>query len=152
MLPQIETQMLIRRPVSEVFNAFIDPDVTKNFWFTKSSGKLEDGKTITWEWDMYGASTEVVVKKIIQDKLILTNWGKPVTTVEYEFTEMDEGTYVVIKNYGFDLTGDELIAAIKDNTGGFTTVLDGAKSWLEHGIRLNLILDKFPQKGRKQEV
>jgi len=32
-----------------------------------------------------------------------------------------------------------------DSTGGFTTVLDGAKAWLEHNINLNLIMDKFPK-------
>jgi hypothetical protein len=34
---------------------------------------------------------------------------------------------------------------IKDNTGGFTTVLDGLKAFLEHNINLNLIMDKFPK-------
>jgi len=29
--------------------------------------------------------------------------------------------------------------------GGFTTVLDGAKAWLEHNIHLNLITDKYPK-------
>ncbi len=48
-IPTVETQMLIRKPVSEVFKAFIYPGVTTNFWFTKSSGPLEIGKTITWE-------------------------------------------------------------------------------------------------------
>ena len=57
----------------------------------------------------------------------------------------DETTYVIIKNYGFKETGDDLIEAIKDNTGGFTTVLDGMKAYLEHNIRLNLIADKFPK-------
>lgn len=30
-----EAQMLIRKSVSEVFQAFIDPEVTRHFWFTK---------------------------------------------------------------------------------------------------------------------
>jgi hypothetical protein len=32
--------MLIRRPVEEVFNAFVDPTVTTRFWFSRSSGQL----------------------------------------------------------------------------------------------------------------
>ena len=56
---------------------------------------------------------------------------------------------MVIKNYGFHQTGAELIQAIKDNTGGFTTVLDGLKAYLEHGIQLNLVGDKFPQIKQK---
>jgi hypothetical protein len=57
----------------------------------------------------------------------------------------EETTYVIIKNYGFKQTGDDLIQAIKDNTGGFTTVLDGLKAYLEHNIKLNLIADKYPK-------
>ena len=40
-LPVMNTGMLIRKPVADVFEAFIDPDVTTKFWFTKSSGRLE---------------------------------------------------------------------------------------------------------------
>ncbi|OFX42133.1 MAG: polyketide cyclase [Bacteroidetes bacterium GWE2_40_63] len=144
--PAVEVQMLIRKPVSTVFQAFIDPEITINFWFTKSSGQLEVGKTVTWEWEMYGASTNVIVKEIIQNKKISTAWGDPATAVDYEFIALtDDTTYVIIKNYGFKETGEELIQVIKDSTGGFTTVLDGLKAYLEHNINLNLIGDKYPR-------
>jgi uncharacterized protein YndB with AHSA1/START domain len=95
---------------------------------------------------MYGASVQVFVKRIIPNKLISTEWGDPATTVDYEFTALtDNTTYVVIKNYGFNLAGDDLIQAIKDNTGGFTTVLDGMKAYLEYNIKLNLVADKYPK-------
>ena len=146
----VETQMLIRKPVSLVFQAFIDPAITTNFWFTKSSGQLETGKTITWEWEMYGISTNVSVKEIDPNQKIVIEWGKPATTVSFEFNPLsDDTTYVVIKNYGFKETGNDLIAVIKDSTGGFTTVLDGLKAYLEHDIKLNLIGDKFPREISK---
>jgi len=142
--------MLIRKPVSEVFQAFINPNITTNFWFTKSSGNLEVGKKIKWEWEMYNVSIEVEVKKIIQNKLITIEWDKPSTTVDFEFAVgTEESTYVVIKNYGFNQTGIDLIDAIKNNTGGFTTVLDGLKAYLEFGIELNLVRDKFPHLEQK---
>lgn len=146
-IPTVECQMMIKKPVATVFQAFIDPAVTTNFWFTKSSGKLEVGKTIKWEWQMYNVSSDVLVKEIIPDKKISIEWDNtPVTTVDFEFTALTtETTYVVIKNYGFKETGDDLIQAIQNNTGGFTTVLDGLKAYLEHNIRLNLIADKFPK-------
>jgi uncharacterized protein YndB with AHSA1/START domain len=141
----VEAQMLIRKPIAMVFEAFIDPELTKNFWFTKSSGKLETGKTITWEWEMYKVSVDVSVKEMVPNKSIAITWGEPATSVDFEFNALsDSTTYVVIRNYGFDLEGDELIKAINDNTGGFTTVLDGLKAYMEHGINLNLIADKFP--------
>jgi len=145
-LPTVEAQMLIRKPAAVVFQAFIDPAITTNFWFTKSSGLLETGKTVTWEWEMYGVSTDVTVREIFSTKKITTEWGQPATYVDYEFTALTEDTtYVVIKNYGFQQTGDALIEVIKDSTGGFTTVLDGLKAYLEYNIRLNLIGDKFPK-------
>lgn len=138
--------MLIRKPAAVVFQAFIDPAITTHFWFTKSSGPLEAGKTVTWEWEMYGVSTNVLVKEIIPHKFISTEWGNPATTVDYSFTALtDDTTYVVIKNYGFKETGDDLLQVIKDSTGGFTTVLDGLKAYAEHAVKLNLIADKFPK-------
>lgn len=149
-IPTVETQMLIRKPISIVFQAFIDPAITTKFWFTKSSGQLEVGKTVTWEWEMYNVSCGVQVKEIIPNKKITIEWDDPTTTVDFEFTALtDNSTYVVIKNYGFSQTGDDLIEIIKNNTGGFTTVLDGLKAYLEFGIELNLIKDKFPHLGQK---
>ena len=138
--------MLVRKPASQVFEAFMDPEITKHFWFTKGSGRLEVNKTVTWQWEMYGVSSPAVAREIIQDKKISIEWGDPATNVDFHFESMHEGasTYVYIQHYGFGKTGDELVNAIKDSTGGFTTVVDGLKAWLEHGIELNLVRDKFP--------
>ena len=143
-----EAQMLIRKPVSEVFQAFIDPELTKHFWFTKGSDKLEVGKIITWEWEIYNFSTSVLAKEILLNKKISIEWftTELPTTVDFDFKTLTDGsTFVTIKHYGFDKTGDELLEVIKDSTGGFTIVLAGLKAFLEHHIDLNLILDKFPK-------
>ena len=85
-----------------------------------------------------------VVKEIVQNKKISIEWGNPSTTVDFEFTEVTQNTtYVIIKHYGFKETGNQLVQVIKDSTGGFTTVLDGLKCYLEHNIQLNLIADKY---------
>lgn len=143
---QTETQMLIRKPISEVFNALIDPAVTTNFWFTKSSGILEKGKSVTWHWEMYNVSARVLVKEIEENRSIVVEWGEPATTVEFSFQSLSDGsTYVRVTEGGYKASGDELLQTIKDSTSGFTTVLDGLKAYLEHGINLNLIADKFPK-------
>lgn len=143
--PVVKVQMLIRKPAEKVFQAFIDPSITTNFWFTKSSGSLEAGRTVTWSWEMYGVSGEVHVQEIIPNTKISVVWGIQKTTVDFEFNAVtDDTTFVVIKTYGFNQNGDDLIQAIKDNTGGFTSVLAGLKAYLEHGINLNLIADENP--------
>ncbi len=141
-----EAQMLIRKPVEEVFEAFINPSITKNFWFTKGSDRLEVDKKITWHWEMYDISTTVIAKEILRNQKILFEWGQPSKTVEIKFKELDDdSTFVTVSEYGYNKSGDELLAAIKDSTAGFTTVLDGLKAFLEHRINLNLIADKFPK-------
>ena len=148
--PRVECQMMIRKPIAEVFQAFVNPEITTKFWFTKSSGLLEKGQTISWSWEMYGVSADVKVIDLIADEKITIEWDEPSTRVDFEFSALSEiSTYVVIKNYGFRQSGDALIKAINDNTGGFTTVLDGLKAYLEHGIELNLVRDKFPQINRE---
>jgi len=141
-----EAQMLIRKPVEEVFEAFMNPAITNNFWFTKSSGRLEVDKKITWTWEVYNVSTTVIAREILRDQKILFEWDNPSRIVEFNFKELDEeSTYVTVSESGYNKKGDELIAAIRDSTGGFTTVLDGLKAFLEHRINLNLIADKFPK-------
>jgi uncharacterized protein YndB with AHSA1/START domain len=47
-VPFSRTGMLIRRPAAEVFEALVNPDITTNFWFTRSSGRLEQGQQTEW--------------------------------------------------------------------------------------------------------
>ena len=126
--PKVEAQMLIRKPVTTVFQAFIDPELTKHFWFTKGSSKLQTGKTVTWEWEMYNISTKVIVKEILTNKKISVDWGEPSTSVDFNFQDLGDGTtYVTIINFGFTKQGDELLQEINDTAGGFTT----CPGWVE---------------------
>ena len=52
-VPMTKTGMLIRKPSADVFEAFINPEITTQFWFTRSSGRLNVGKQVQWDWDMY---------------------------------------------------------------------------------------------------
>ena len=146
--PTAKTEMLIRKPVSEVFEAFVNPAITSKFWFTKGSGRLEAGKPVRWEWEMYDVSVDVNVKEIEENRRILIEWrapGNPATTVEWVFTSRPDGnTLVSITNTGFSGDGDEVVKQALDSTGGFTLVLAGLKALLEHNIILNLIADRFP--------
>jgi uncharacterized protein YndB with AHSA1/START domain len=73
--PIAKAEMLIRRPVAEVFEAFVNPAITSKFWFSKGSGRLEAGKQVTWDWEMYHFSVPVNVKAIEQNARILVEWS-----------------------------------------------------------------------------
>jgi uncharacterized protein YndB with AHSA1/START domain len=146
-IPTTKTAMLIRRPVAEVFAAFVNPAITTKFWFTKSSGRLEEGRQVQWEWEMYGVDVPVTVKVLEPNRRLVIEWPgySGLTTVEWTFAPQKDGTtFVTITETGFTGTADELVQQVTDSTGGFTLVLTGLKALLEHNIQLNLVGDRFP--------
>ena len=147
-VPISKTGMLIRRPVAEVFEALVNPDITTKFWFTKSSGRLEAGKQVQWKWEMYDISIPVTAKAIEPNKHIVIEWPgySGLSTVEWLFAPQEDGaTFVSITEAGFTGDGDELVKQVTDSTQGFTLVLAGLKALLEHNIQLNLVADRYPK-------
>jgi uncharacterized protein YndB with AHSA1/START domain len=147
-VPMTKTGMLIRRPVADVFEAFVNPDITTKFWFTKGSGRLEAGKEVQWDWEMYSISISVTAKNIEPNKRIVIEWPgySGPTTVEWMFAPQKDGTtFVSITEAGFTGDGDELVKQVTDSTQGFCLVLAGLKALLEHNVRLNLVADRYPK-------
>ena len=142
-------QMLIRRPPRDVFMAFVDPAVTTKIWFTHSTGRVEPGAHLRWDWEMYGVSAEVDVLEVEEDKRIVVEWpygdeGAP-TTVEWTFTPAaGDTTFVEVTNSGFSGTAREIAQQAVDSTGGFSFLLAGAKALLEHDVVLDLVRDHAP--------
>ncbi len=144
---EAKTAMLIRRPVNAVFAAFVDPAITTRFWFSSSSGALQPGATVRWEWAMFGAAADVRVMLFEPPRRLVIEWpGKGrENSVEWVFTRHDDdATLVAIRETGFDPAASDVIAQVADATGGFSLVLAGAKAYLEHNIELNLVADRFP--------
>ena len=147
-VPVMKTGMLIRRPAAQVFDAFVNPDITTEFWFTRSSGKLEPGTQVEWAWEMYDVSAAVTVKAIEPNRRIEIEWPgySGLTTVEWLFSShTNDTTFVSITETGFTGDGDSLVQQVTASTQGFTLVLAGLKALLEHNVRLNLVADRYPK-------
>jgi uncharacterized protein YndB with AHSA1/START domain len=146
--PVAKAEMMIRTPAAKVFEAFADPAVTTQFWFSKASGPLKAGETVRWDWEMYGAGDDIHVRSIEPGRSIVYDWGGEgnLSRVEFTFTAQGEDrTFVEVTNSGFQGDAESVVAQALDSNGGFNTVLCAAKVWLEHGINARLIEDKFPQ-------
>ena len=78
-------------------------------------------------------------------------WSDPPTTVVWTFTEMpgaetpDGATFLEVRNFGFAGTADEQVKQAIGSTDGFALVLAGAKAWLEQGLSLGPIGDRYPK-------
>jgi uncharacterized protein YndB with AHSA1/START domain len=145
--PIAKAEMLIRKPVAEVFEAFVDPAITSKVWFSRGSGRLEPGQTVQWDWEMYDFSVQVNVNAIEPNRRILIDWGAydTPTAVEWQFTPRpDNTTFVSVTNSGFRGDGDEVVDLAIGSTEGFSFLLAGIKALLEHNVVLNLVPDRFP--------
>jgi uncharacterized protein YndB with AHSA1/START domain len=146
--PVMDTGMLIRKPVDEVFEALANPAITTKFWFTKSTGRLEPGAKVAWTWEMYGVTRPAVVREFVQNERIVVEWGEPpaATTVTFRFDSRDDGTtFLNVTEVGFTgATGDDVVNWALGSMGGFTQMLDALKAYLEHGIVVTIVADRFP--------
>lgn len=143
-IARAKTEMLIRKPVAEVFAAFTQPDQITQFWLARASGKLEPGARVHWDFIVHGAETNVQVQELKPNERILIQWADG-DTVDFRFERRAPAeTFVSIENRGFSGDIDEVIAKAVDSTSGFTLVLCELKALLEHGIRMNYGPDKFP--------
>ena len=142
-----KSQTMIRKPVAEVFEALIDPAITSHFWFSRGSGRLEVGKHVRWDWEMYDVFTEVDVQEIEQDRRILIEWNGPdnPSFVEWRFEPKGaDRSFVTVRNWGFGGDTDAVVSEAINSTEGFTFLLAGLKIFLEHGIEPNFVLDHAP--------
>lgn len=144
--PVAKAEMLIRKPVAEVFEAFVDPAITTKFWFTKSSGRLAPDAKLRWEWEMYEVVADLEVAAFEPNAYIAIVWAETRERVEWRFTPHGaDTTFVSITNTGFSGDGDAQVSTAIGSTEGFTLVLAGLKALLEHGVLLGLVRDRFPK-------
>lgn len=114
-MPTVTNQLLIQRPVEEVFQLMIDAERISSFWLANSQGPLREGEQYTWLWTEFGESLKIYIDKIIPLQLISTVWQDTQLTIDYEFVKLTpEATYVTFKAYNFKETGEKLVRAITD--------------------------------------
>ncbi len=139
-------RILIRRPASEVFEAFADPKVMTKYWFPRASGRLETGKEVKWYVGTGDDAPKITVRVKSADKpnSIHFEWGDGdgFTDVKWEFESRGEkGTIVSITESGFSGDQSEIVQCALDSTGGFNQVVIAAKALLEHGAEINVVED-----------
>ncbi|MCG8376197.1 MAG: SRPBCC domain-containing protein [Chlorobiales bacterium] len=141
-----KARIRIRKPPSEVFNAFADAKSMSQFWFTRRDDGLKKGETVSW---FIGSgeraiSFDVRVKELEHPNKIVIEWenGDDYTQVTWSFEEAKDGnTILTIEESGFTGSQDTIIERAIDSTGGFNQVIVAAKAFIENGVGLNVVAD-----------
>jgi len=131
------TKMKIFKPANEVFEAFVDPSKIGNFWFSSSSERWQQGKTITVKYDEYNAQLDIEVLEVEVNKKIMFRWGANGEghVVTISLNGLGHSTTIIeVNEDGFKRNGDELIPQMLDNKEGWVFMLTCLKGYLEFGV------------------
>ncbi len=136
---EVKAGLQIAKPASVIFEAIVNPEQMKNYFISKSSGRMEEGKTVVWQFPEFEFDATVRVGKIEPDKYISFSWdGSDGRELWVEITlipQPDNSTVVRISEKGME--NDEAgIAWLVGNTEGWANFLACMKAWLEYGIHL----------------
>jgi uncharacterized protein YndB with AHSA1/START domain len=135
---EIKAAIQILKPANEVFEAIIDPVKMSNYFISKSSGKMEEGKQIKWKFPEFEMEFPIRIGKTERNRYISYYWV--VDGIEL-FVEMtlssgnNNSTVVTIteKSRNNDEAG---IKWLMSNTAGWANFLACLKAFLEYGINL----------------
>ncbi|QHE62491.1 hypothetical protein FHE72_16795 [Rossellomorea vietnamensis] len=136
------THMKIQKPAHEIFEAFVDPEKIGGFWFSSSSERWEEGKTVTLRYEEYGAQGDIHILEIQEEKKIVFEWaGNHKVTIS--FTQEETGSTIVgVKEEGFDEDSENIINELVDNKEGWVYMLTCLKGYMEYGVNLRASLLK----------
>jgi len=136
---EIRAALKIQKPLHEVFEAIVDPAKMSNYFISKSSGRMEEGKTLMWNFPEFDMGFNIKVDKIENDKYISYYWSDMEgneTLVEITLKQMeDESTFVVVTEKDRD-NNEAGITWLKQNTEGWANFLACLKAYIEYGINL----------------
>ncbi|HEU4962249.1 MAG TPA: SRPBCC family protein [Bacilli bacterium] len=137
-MKQVTAKMKIRKPAHDVFEAFVDPDKIGEFWFSSSSERWEQGKTITLRYEEYNATAVMKVLELVPDRKIVIA-GTPMEeelTSTFELTELEDGsTLIEVTETGFR-EDETLVDRMLGQQAGWVYVLTCLKAYLEFGANL----------------
>ena len=72
---KVKASLLIQKPAHEVFEAIVNPDKMSYYFISKSTGRMEEGKNLIWEFPEFDMEVPVRVGKIETDKYTSYYWS-----------------------------------------------------------------------------
>ena len=135
---EIHVAMQIQKPISEVFEAIVYPEQMTNYFISKSTGKMEEGKELIWNFPEFDIDYPIRVGKIETNKFISYYWSidNLELLVEITLTEKENNSTLVSiteKNRDNDEAG---LKWLSGNSFGWSNFLACLKAYLEYNINL----------------
>ncbi|MBP1950885.1 uncharacterized protein YndB with AHSA1/START domain [Virgibacillus litoralis] len=136
---QVNTKMKIHKTVNEVFEAIVDPVKIGNYWFSSSSERWEQGKSVTLRYDEYEAEGVISILEVEESKKIVFSWGvehgeETVVTITLKKLD-DKSTIIEVTESGLREDDPEIVNKMIGQKEGWVYMLSCLKGYLEYGVK-----------------
>jgi len=128
----------VLRPIADVFEAIINPEIISGYFISSASGRLKENEAIIWSFSDVGGKMPVYVKKITEKELISLEWAASGETalVTIRLTAIDEQTTSIeITEDGWTMDAAGIKKAL-GQTKGWTDFICSMKAYMYCGINL----------------
>jgi uncharacterized protein YndB with AHSA1/START domain len=134
----IKAAIQIIKPVAEVFEAIVNPDKMSNYFISKSTGRMESGVQVTWQFPEFDMKVPVQVDKVEKDSLVTFFWGEEgkEQKVEISLSHIEDNATLVNITEGTMPNDEAGIKWLVGNTEGWANFLACLKAYMEYGINL----------------
>ena len=135
---EINVSMQIQKPISEVFEAIVNPEKMSNYFISESTGLMEENKELTWKFPEFDERFPIKVGKIEKDKYISFHWGETGNELLVEITlaSAENNLTLVTVSEKSRNNDEEGIKWLSGNSFGWSNFLSCLKAYLEYGINL----------------
>ncbi|MGV8815917.1 MAG: SRPBCC domain-containing protein [Gelidibacter sp.] len=125
----------IQKPIEEVFEGIVNPDIMTKYFISESSGPLESGKEVVWKFPEFEDRFPIKEIETETNHSISFVWD-PETVVYITLEKLpDNSTIVRVSENGKEMNEANLKWAL-ENSGGWANFLACMKAYLEYGIQL----------------
>jgi uncharacterized protein YndB with AHSA1/START domain len=136
---EIKASLKIGKPIDEVFEAVVDPKKMSGYFISTSTGRMETGTTVTWQFPEFDMHIPIKVKKVDSPGYISFYWDDTEgseTLVEITLKTLEDKSTFVTVNEKSKANDEKGIEWLRRNTEGWANFLACLKAYLEYGINL----------------
>jgi len=136
----------IQKPITQVYEAIVNPNHMTNYFISESNGRLETGKELLWKFPEFTDRYPISNIQVETNRSVSFVWD-PETIVRIELEAQEDNSTIVKVTEGAKENNEQNLKWLADNSSGWGNFLACMKAYLDHGINLRKGAYEFMRKN-----
>lgn len=130
-----KASLQIQKPIEEVYDAIINPEVMTNFFISESNARMDSEKDIIWKFPEFEERFPISHIELSKNESVSFVWD-PDTVVEIILTSYSTSSTVIHISEGGKEYNEQNLQWLISNTAGWANFLACMKAYMEYGVHL----------------